>query len=181
MSKQATPNLIGLAGGPGAGKTTAADLLAMHHDFLSYAFADALRDFTYATDPAWRMAFDLVGYDEAKAKVEGFRERLIENGEAARNYISPNVWVDALEERIVPLINDGYSVVISDVRYPNEADLVRDWGGIVVGIDRPGTKLEGHAFPVMMSADEYILNDGTLVDLWDQLDSIVENLTNVRQ
>lgn len=176
MSKHRTPQLIGLAGGPGAGKDTVAGLLVSHYGFHQHAFADSLRDFVYATDDAWRMAFDLHGYEVAKWEVEGFRQRLVDVGEAARDWISPDVWLNAGITRAVNDLSAGTSVVISDVRYPNEADAIRSFkGGFVIGIDRPGHGPESdHAREVLFNADEYLFNDGSVAHLWNQLDLLME-------
>ena len=175
VSKQRTPQLIGLAGGPGAGKDTAAGLLVTHYGFQQHSFADPLRDFVYATDPGWALAFDTHGYEYAKWNVEGFRQRLVDVGEAARHYISPSVWLNACLNRCVPVLADGKSVVISDVRYPNEADAIRFEGGIVVAVDRPGHPPESpEAWDVLFNADEYLFNDGSVGDLWGQLDLLME-------
>lgn len=173
MSKQ--PALIGLCGGPGAGKDTAAGLLALHHGFHPVAFADALRDFLYVTDPGWAMALDAYGYDAAKEIVTGFRARMVEVGNAAREHVSPHVWTSAADEKITDLLNDGTSVVVSDVRYHNEAGLIRDIGGVVVGVDRPGHPPEmKEASSVFLSADEYVMNHGSVQDLWAELEALVD-------
>jgi hypothetical protein len=174
VSKQRTPQLIGLAGGPGAGKDTAAGLLVTHYGFHQHAFADSLRDFVYATDPGWRMAFDLHGYEVAKWEVEGFRQRLVDVGEAARTWINPKVWIDALEHRVDKSLLDGHSVVISDVRYPNEAQEIKDWGGLIVAIDRQGVVPEtDHAREVFFNADEYLMNHGSTGYLLSQIDALL--------
>jgi hypothetical protein len=126
------------------------------------------------------MAFDLHGYERAKWEVEGFRQRLVDVGEAARDYIGPAVWVNALLNRVVPRLADGTSVVVSDVRYPNEADALRFEGGIVVAVDRPGHPPETpEAWDVLFNADEYLFNDGSVADLWGQLDLLMEERLSV--
>lgn len=176
VSNQRTPQLIGLAGGPGAGKDTAAGLLVTRYGFHQHAFADALRDFVYATDDAWRLAFDLHGYEQAKWEVEGFRDRLIEVGEAARQWIDPEIWVEALAGRIRHSFHYGYSVVVSDVRYSNESDVIRDIGGIVIAVDRPGHLPESdNAEFVFANADEYVMNHGSIAELWESLDALISD------
>lgn len=168
-----------MVGGPGAGKDTAAGLLSMHHNFMPHAFADALRDFVYAIDPGWAMACDTIGYDLAKTRVEGFRGRLVEVGNAARQSIGPDVWIDALDERVGPHLAAECKVVVSDVRYLNEAEFIREYGGAVVGIDRPGHAPETpESNEVFLAADEYVCNDGSITALWAELDALVDYLNS---
>lgn len=84
--------------------------------------------------------------------------------EGVRRVIHPNAWINALmgEYR-------GQNWIITDVRFPNEADAVRRMGGMVVRINRPGTEksdqhesetaLDGYKF------DHVVENDGDLASL----------------
>jgi hypothetical protein len=76
-------------------------------------------------------------------------------------------WLDAA----LPLDRD-YSrqlVVVTDVRFTNEAQRVRDVGGHVWRIERPGAGLAGaagaHPSEAMLLADRVVINDGTLDQL----------------
>lgn len=158
--------LVGLVGPAGAGKDAVAGLLVEHHGFAQVAFAEKLRAFVRAIDPAWAIAEKcLGGYESAKRNVPGFRERLIEIGDAARNQISGEIWVDALEED-VDRLRTTRPVVISDVRRTNEAEAIWDWGGSLVAVRRPGIKPESRAMAeIIDAADHVVINDGSLEDL----------------
>ena len=57
-------------------------------------------------------------------------------GNTMREVIGPNVWIR-------PLLAGWYEsgmapTVVSDVRYPNEADAIRAVGGLIIRIERPG-------------------------------------------
>lgn len=158
--------LVGLVGPAGAGKDTVAGLLVAHHGFAQVAFADKLRAFVRAIDPAWAIAEKcLGGYEPAKRNVPGFRERLIEIGDAARDHISSEVWVDALEED-VDRLRTTRSVVISDVRRTNEAEAIWDWRGSLIAVQRPGIKPESRMMAEVIDAADYVVhNDGSLEDL----------------
>lgn len=59
-------------------------------------------------------------------------------------------------------------VVVTDVRYPNEAQRVRELGGQVWEIIRPGLNSDGHSSEIPLPrelVDLVIDNDGTLEDL----------------
>ena len=62
--------------------------------------------------------------------------------DALRNGLHPNVWVNAL---MADYKNDDQTGtlpnwIITDVRFPNEAQAIKDKGGIIIRVDRPGVK-----------------------------------------
>jgi hypothetical protein len=64
--------------------------------------------------------------------------------------------------------------VVTDVRFPNEADAIRAIGGCVVKVVRPslGVSTDEHPSETsvdLIEADVNIINDGTLNDLRDQV------------
>jgi hypothetical protein len=71
-------------------------------------------------------------------------------------------------------------VVISDVRFPNEADAIKQLGGTVWRINRKSnTAVNGH--PSEHAMDNYmfshvIYNDGTLDDLSDEVFMLAKEL-----
>lgn len=140
--------LIGLTGYAGSGKDTVARMLAEDHGFARYAFADPLRAVLLDVNP-WisgnaRLA-DLVrwhGWDRAKREYHEVRRLMQAHGEAVRQHVGANVWINALERRM----GAEPRVVVSDVRYPNEAAWIRQRGGRVIRIVRPGVgPVNGHA------------------------------------
>lgn len=163
--------LVGLMGLAGAGKDTAADVLTREHGYRRRAFADGVRELALAADPIigddGNMCLsDLVGergWDYAKRaypdEVRGLLQRL---GAGARR-IDPDIWV----RRVVTLVDDQPDVptVITDVRYPNEVAAIRDRGGVLVWVHRPGVTRLGHESERAVSAadaDVVVVNDGTV-------------------
>ena len=60
--------------------------------------------------------------------------------------------------------------IITDVRFPNEAKAVKDRGGILIRINRPGFENTGdHLSEIALddykNFDTIIINDGTIEDL----------------
>jgi hypothetical protein len=154
--------LVGLVGPAGAGKDTTAGLLVVEHEFFRVAFAERLRAFVRAIDPAWAIAERAFGgYENAKRNLNGFRERLIEVGDAARAEISPHVWVDALEPEVERL-RATRAVVISDVRKAVEAEWIRDCGGSLVAVYRQGFEPDNAEIArLMLDGDFELNNSGT--------------------
>ena len=61
--------------------------------------------------------------------------------DAIRNGLHTNAWVNALMADYKPRKMSEYnpsSWIITDCRFPNEAEAIKDRGGIIVRIDRPG-------------------------------------------
>lgn len=162
--------IIGFAGKAGAGKSEAtAALWAL--GFKSIAFADPLK----------RAAAELFGFSHAqmftadgKATADAFwgftpREAMQKLGtEAMRGVFGEDFWL----RRFRLECGDTQRVAVCDVRFPNEAQAVRDAGGRVVLISRPGAGLEGAAaaHPSETALDGWpfdmeIENDGTVAQL----------------
>lgn len=172
------PQLIGLAGAAGAGKDEVGQALVAK-GWKRRAFADKVRDFLYAMNPpvpheegveAYSLAVevDMFGWDEVK-KYPGVRELLQRCGtEAGRHILGPDVWVSALFQD-----EAGWDapVVITDVRFPNEAQAIKDRGGLVVEVRRPKQILISGTDHISENAlkdwdfDVVVLNTGTVEDL----------------
>ncbi|WJN63315.1 deoxynucleoside monophosphate kinase [Streptomyces phage phiScoe54] len=174
--------LIGLSGYAGSGKDEAAKTLVAG-GWRRDAFADRLRDFLYELNPLipghvgagnLRLAnvVDAYGWDAAKRTFPEIRQLLQRCGtEAGRKVLGSNVWVDALMKDFDA---DNEALVVTDVRFENEANRIRRAGGVVVRIERPGVgpntapdgsihlsdiALDGYTF------DSVIVNNGTVEDL----------------
>lgn len=187
--------IIGITGKARAGKDEAAKYLMGAHGFIRMAFADALK-------AACREIFGLTdaqlhGDDKDRADLfwgDTPRNILQKVGtECLRRGYRPDVWIKALERKVANLPKKlvrgggacGYAapdVVVSDVRFPNEADAIREWGGKVVRIMRPGGSrifTAQHASEVSMDdyqADHVILNDRSLSDLHGRIENMLEAL-----
>jgi hypothetical protein len=128
----------------------------------------------YAPEPAGFYArltniIDAWGWDYAKNNVPDVRRLLQRLGtEAGRDILGENIWVDTAFSRAA-----GGRLVVTDVRFPNEAQGIRDRGGLVIRIERPGvgprndhpseTSLIGYAF------DHVIDNSGSIEDLHESM------------
>uniref|UniRef100_A0AAU7GY17 Deoxynucleoside monophosphate kinase n=1 Tax=Streptomyces phage Kamino TaxID=3158857 RepID=A0AAU7GY17_9CAUD len=178
--------LIGLSGYAGSGKDEAAAALVVG-GWRRDAFADRLRAFLLALDP-WvdtypdvgvvRLAklVDAYGWDRAKRQFPEIRRLLQRAGtEAGRKVLGAQVWVNALMQ---DFDRDNEALVVSDVRFPNEADAIREAGGVVARINRPGvgphTDPGGWVHESDVALDHYdfdvtIENDGTIAELQDKL------------
>src|SRR5699024_8911126 len=79
--------------------------------------------------------------------------------EWGRNCIHPNLWVSAWKASIV----GKPRVVVDDLRFPNEEAAVRDLGGVVWRVERPGVGESSHASESQrLGFDKLIYNEADL-------------------
>lgn len=118
-----------------------------------------------------------LGWDEAK-KYTMIRKFLQNLGNGAREAISENVWIDIVCYSIIKHLEAGARCVITDVRYPNECDLIKTHGyqtgheGFLIWIDREGCESDGHPSENPYGrehADAILTNNGTKEDLWHKI------------
>lgn len=180
--------VIGLCGVGTSGKDTAAAGLTSR-DWRRVSFADGLREFALAIDPivnipgAYRLSdlVDAVGWTEAKQHEEVRRLLQVIGTNAGREIIGEGVWIDIAGHKVLDAIEDGYGVVLTDVRFANEVSFVRDeFGGAIVRIVRPGVgPVNGHISETAIDdiePDFTIVNDGTVEELQAKLVEIAASL-----
>lgn len=142
----ALPSIIGLAGKARSGKNTMADYLTKKYGYIQVSFAGALKNATRA----------IFGFSEEQVNgslkevmdpLWGFTPRyaLQKLGtEGVRNIFGADTWVRALKVSIkqdlaAAMQNEAEPIlrfVVTDVRFPNEADAIKDWGGKVWRLTR---------------------------------------------
>jgi hypothetical protein len=148
--------LIGLCGVARSGKDSAAQHLIDNFGFTKIAFADGVRQMALGIDPyvhteqprhyteggapmaRYSDVLKNIGYENAKA-LPDVRRLLQRCGtEGGRKIFGDDVWVSAMAHRIGALARRDANIVISDVRFPNEAEFIRRVGGYVIRMLRPG-------------------------------------------
>jgi hypothetical protein len=127
--------VIGLVGYPRTGKDAIAQKLVEDHGFVRLAFGDSVKRLLLAIDPSYNDNLDVLEKRKASGIYET-REKLQNLGQVLRNF-REDFWVDTLRKEFMELPEEA-SVIITDIRYQNEFHFVKDVGGEVVGIERPG-------------------------------------------
>ncbi|CCQ44302.1 putative deoxynucleotide monophosphate kinase [Pseudarthrobacter siccitolerans] len=179
--------LIGLIGKKRTGKDTFAAVLVEKHGYERVALADPLREAALALDPIvgtfplnsegltrvreWRLS-DVIaelGWEQAKDYVPEVRRTLQRLGTESIRSLDDQFWIRTAFARIDSLREAGTPVVVTDVRYPNEADAIRKAGGYLARIVRDLPD-DGDAHASERALDDYrenlrIPNNGSRSDL----------------
>lgn len=182
---------IGIIGRARVGKDTAGKWLVDNRGYRRVAFADALKEAAWEIDPwiclndwpqfARRLSDKVAGpssWERAKDEYPEVRRFLQELGASVRA-IDPDFWLRAAMKKVVEANDAGVPVVITDVRYPNEAASLKRAGFHLVYIDRPGVPQMDHASEnSLTSADAkyYVRNAGTVSDLYEDMEFIADNI-----
>jgi hypothetical protein len=140
--------IIGIAGFQGSGKDTIADYLQNIYGFKRDSFAATLKDAVAAVfgwdrellegrtteSRAWREQVD--PWWSERLAMPNLTPRLVLQKwgtEVARKSWHDDTWIASLENKLNRAHND---IVITDVRFPNEIQAVRNAGGIVIRVVR---------------------------------------------
>lgn len=181
--------LIGLTGRAGCGKDTVARILCETQGFVQIALADPLRDglkamFGLSDDQISRRDLKETRIDWLGKSPRELMQTL--GTEWGREQVSADIWLRVARRRIEkikaspPCLHIN-GIVISDIRFENEADWLRAQGGCVWHIHRPaGCVLSIHTaahsseqhIPALDS-EPHIDNTGDLDDLYTKVADIL--------
>lgn len=180
------PLLIGLTGPMGCGKTTVATHLIREHGFTEYSFASPLKDMLCAMLGITEIRLEELKRSELPILPERngepfptMRRALQTIGtEWGRQQIHSELWLALAEQRIAAMSNwlSMDRIVISDVRFENEADFIRQKGGVVIHIQPENRTHNTHASEsgvCIGSADFALPNIGTLAQLYRNTDALL--------
>jgi len=181
--------VIGLTGQAQAGKDTVAAIIRQLYDYSpvavhKLALADPVKDTTAAMFAVDRGLLDTqegkASYDEDWGLTLREMAQLV-GTEVGRN-IRSDLWLkrwmmDA--ERIIADLYTPNLVIVPDVRYLNEAKMLRDhYDATIVKIVRPDIESEDthESEQITVVPDETIINDGHVGDLEQLVDCLLVDL-----
>lgn len=191
--------LIGLCGYARSGKDSVAQYLKEYYGFEQTAFANALKRMALAIDPYVHTTpidvlraevaetivashtrlselIGIVGWEKAKMFYDVRRLLQRIGTEGGREILGQNIWVETLLRTVDSVSQD---VVVSDVRFFNEERAIRANGGQVWRVTRPNfdngvsQDHESERYAMTLPVDLELVNDGTLKDLYRQIDDIM--------
>lgn len=169
--------LIGIAGPAGSGKDTLCQLLieqleAQGSNAKRYAFADPIKT---AVKAAFNLTEDHVNGEFKEKPIEHLdfkspRQVMQWFGtDFARRMIHNDIWINVARSYIDQYTSIYDHVIISDVRFENEAAFIRDRGGIIAHIKRdnaPSVNTHDSEQGIESLIGDYIIfNNGTLQQL----------------
>ena len=179
-----SPLLLGLAGPAGCGKSTAASLLVSHGGWVRLSFAEPLRELLLVLHPHWDQWRLGPGKDMCQAD-GGLspRDQLRAAGDWVKRH-DPGFFANIMRRQLGANLDQGWHVVIDDVRFEGEARLIRELGGSLVHVSRTDVHFRrdhNSEMGVEPGADDLFLRnwDG-LRTLGGELDYLLEAVIQAR-
>lgn len=161
--------IIGIAGKARSGKDAVTNFIISDRGGYRYSLAGPIKAMVAVglgidmTDLYWKERKEL----SVPALGKSPREIMQTLGtEWGREMINENIWLILAASKLLQM---GPGMVISDVRFQNEAEWIRDRGGLVIHVVRPNAlKVAEHSSEngvVLKPEDLIIHNTGTLEEL----------------
>lgn len=173
--------IIGLSSRKRSGKDSIGQYLEREHGYTIDYFAKPLKEAVrnifhwskaHTDGPVDKGEPDL---KEAIDEFWGKSPRLVMQlfGTEVGRQIDVEVWVKSLQLRVQQGLASGHvKYVVTDVRFPNERDMIRRLGGVVWRVERPSLGASGDLHPSETALDNLtdwdavIVNDGSFEDLY---------------
>lgn len=177
------PHVVGIySPAPRSGKSALAQHLATEYGYVIVPFAAPLKKMTRSLLECMGFTHERIDQlltTDKECILPGIRttpRHILQalGTEFGRDCIHPSLWLNCWMKTAGFHLTGGTHVVCDDVRFPNEADLIRDLGGELWHVSRPGA-LPTSSHSSEGSLDDYphftrrFHNAGSLDDLFAQL------------
>lgn len=172
--------VLGICGHAGAGKDMVADYLVKECGFVRMALADPIKEIA---NRYFGVPWEELRRSDKPVNVRWLLQQL--GTEVGRKY-DPSIWVKSLVQRILDSPDRG--LVITDVRFPNEAEeLVNGCGADLILIRRPknpniGKEMMHHASETSIEEIPFDLFRTAFLNLEGKKDELLQEvLLNVKE
>lgn len=166
--------IIGLTGKKQVGKDTAADYICKKYSLTKLSFADPLRELGrifYFTEHEMTIDKDAVN----KVWNMSWRKFAQSVGtDLFRNTFNTQTWVILMMQKL----REKNDVVIPDVRFDNEAMLIKMLGGAVIKIESDTGLSDSHSSEQginMRYVDYTVINNGTITEFLIKIDEVIND------
>jgi len=179
-------SIIAFVSGKQSGKTLAANYLCQNYGYVKLSLGDPLKHslkliFNFTDEQLWGDKKEIIdeywGITPRHAmQVIGTDLFRLHMGQEFP-HIGDNIWVKSLERRILEQLQQGHSVVIDDIRFPNEAELIRKMGGLLIRITRPNVNQNVNNQHSSEQSNQQIItnytinNNGSIEHFYDKIES----------
>lgn len=177
MSNSVRFRLIGIVGKKGAGKDTTADYIVKRYGFVKRAYAaplkQACKSLFFFTDNQLEDPVEKETIDKRWGRTP--RDAMQWLGtDVVRHSLGSDFWIRHMG--LFRQENPHIRLVIPDVRFPNEADWIKENGGVLIRVVRPGlSTLDTHASEV---EQDKIETDLTIYNVSKDVDDFYKNMLN---
>jgi len=174
--------LVGITGTAGSGKTTAARIMCDRYDFYRVRIAEPIKRMARAlglTHDQVDGPLKEIPLDELCGRTPRYVMQTL-GTEWGRRMIGEDIWVRVAEKEIGRLMTNGVSVVVDDVRFPDEAVMIKKLGGAMVRVENTlitkSTAHESELHIFNIEVDYVIVNGGSIADLCIGVEGVVSSL-----
>lgn len=178
--------LYGLTGIKRSGKDTSADYICEKYNFSKLSLADPLKEacrslFNFTDDQLYGNSKDIVDdfWKIAPRTAFTYLGTDIFRNDVSKviPHIGDNFWVKSLESKIIA--NKESNIVVADLRFQNEIDMIKSHNGIVIRVTRPNIDILEHESEInnhkLENIDYEVENNGSIEELYNKLDIIINN------
>jgi hypothetical protein len=160
--------LVGFGNKSRSGKDTSCDYLVSEHDFIKVSFASKLYECMYAIQKV---------LNKPQTKDTKLLQSL---ADLLKSHYSQSLFVDVTMENINALIEQGESIAVSDVRFANEFEQLRDANFTLIQLNRESRVIDRdplHQSEVELdnaSWDYKIPNNDSIAELYKKIDRVLK-------
>ncbi len=135
--------LIGFSGKKGSGKSYFADYLVNNKLFIKLSFASPLKEITKilfnlsdedVKDPIKKELINPKFNASPRELMQWLGTDIMREEFNKKFNYSGSIWIDSVKDKVKTLLDNNKDVVIDDIRFQNEVDMIHSLGGIVINL-----------------------------------------------